>query len=83
MSHTPHELAADFPEYAEQLHRLKTTDAHFQKLADAYHNINRDVHRAETNVEPTSDAHMVDLRKQRAALKDEIYGMLKARAAAG
>lgn len=81
MSHTPHELAADFPEYAEQLHFLKTTDAHFRKLADNYHNINRDVHRAETNVAPTSDAHMVTLRKQRAALKDEIYGLLKASAA--
>lgn len=81
MSHTPHELAADFPEYAEQLHQLKTTDAHFRKLADAYHDINRDVHRAETNVEPTSDDNMVDMRKKRAALKDELYGMLKASAA--
>jgi uncharacterized protein YdcH (DUF465 family) len=83
MSHTPHELAADFPEYAEQLHRLKTTDAHFRNLADLYHTVNRDVHRAETNVEPTSDHHLVDLRKQRAALKDEIFGLLKASPAAG
>ncbi|MGJ8561413.1 MAG: YdcH family protein [Litorimonas sp.] len=78
MSHTPHELAADFPEYAKQLHQLKTTDAHFRKLADKYHDINRDVHRAETNIEPTSDDNMVDMRKQRAVLKDEIYGLLKA-----
>ena len=83
MSHTPHELAADFPQYAEQLHRLKTTDAHFRNLAEIYHNLNRDVHRAETNVEPASDHHMVVLRKQRAALKDEIFGLLKASAAAG
>lgn len=83
MSNTPHELAADFPEYAKQLHQLKTTDAHFRKLADKYHDINRDVHRAETNIEPTSDDNMVDMRKQRAALKDEIYGLLKASAAAG
>ena len=81
MSHTPHELAADFPKYAEQLHRLKTTDAHFRNLSEIYHNLNRDVHRAETNVEPTSDHHMVALRKQRAALKDEIFELLKASAA--
>jgi len=83
MSHTPHELAADFPKYGEQLHRLKTTDAHFRTLAETYHTLNRDVHRAETNVEPASDHHMVVLRKQRAALKDEIFGLLKASAAAG
>lgn len=82
MSHTPHELAEDFPEYAEQLHQLKTTDAHFRKLADKYHVVNRDVHRAETNVEPSSDSHQTDMRKHRAALKDEIYSYLKVNAVA-
>ncbi|MEL7259901.1 MAG: DUF465 domain-containing protein [Pseudomonadota bacterium] len=76
MSHTPHELASDFPEHAERISTLRQTDAHFAKLVDAYHAINRDVHRAETDVEPVSDAHMADLRKRRMALKDEIYGIL-------
>ena len=80
MSHTPHELAADFPEYSEQLHLLKTTNAHFRKLTEKYHVINRDVHRAETDVEPTSDHHLTEMRKQRVTLKDEIYGFLKANA---
>lgn len=77
MSHTPHELAADFPEFADQLHVLKLTDAHFQTLADRYHQINRSVHRAETNIEPTTDERLINMRKQRMALKDEIYGILK------
>lgn len=81
MSHTPHELAADFPEYAEQLRQLKMTDTYFRKLADGYHDINRDIHRAETNIEPTSDDHMADMRKQRMVLKDEIHGLLRANAA--
>jgi len=34
--------------------------------------VNRAVHRAETNIEPTSDEHMNMLRKQRMALKDQI-----------
>ncbi|MEL7124616.1 MAG: YdcH family protein [Pseudomonadota bacterium] len=76
MSHTPHELASDFPEHAERISTLRQTDAHFARLVDAYHAINRDVHRAETDVEPVSDAHMADLRKRRMALKDEIYGIL-------
>lgn len=37
MSHTPHEIADEFPEDAEVVHRLKLKDAHFPKLADNYH----------------------------------------------
>ncbi|MBZ0130623.1 MAG: YdcH family protein [Rhodobacteraceae bacterium] len=76
MSHTPHELAEEFPEYVETMHRLKTEDAHFARLFEEYHDINRAVHRAETNVEPTDDAHENELRKQRMALKDQLYAML-------
>lgn len=76
MAHTPHELAEEFPEFVEKMHDLKSANAHFAKLADEYHEINRAVHRAETNVEPTDDFNMDAMRKQRVALKDEIYGML-------
>ena len=76
MSHTPHELVADFPEKADKIHTLKTTDAHFAKLAEEYHELNRAVHRAETNVEPMDQLAETDLRKKRAALKDQIWGYL-------
>ncbi len=76
MSHTPHELAEEFPEHVEKMSELKQSDAHFAKLFDAYHDINRAVHRAETNVEPTDDFNMESMRKERLKLKDEIYGML-------
>ncbi len=76
MSHTPHELAEEFPEFVERMHELKSSNAHFARISDEYHEINRAVHRAETNVEPTDDFNMETMRKQRMALKDEIYGML-------
>jgi len=76
MSHTPHELAEEFPEKVEQMSQLKQTDAHFARLADEYHEINRTVHRAETNVEPMEELAEVELRKKRAALKDEIWAIL-------
>ena len=76
MSHTPHELAEDFPEKADQIHALKQSDAHFARLAEEYHDINRQVHRAETNVEPMDAMAEVDLRKQRAVLKDQLWQML-------
>jgi uncharacterized protein YdcH (DUF465 family) len=78
MSHTPHELSAEFPDLADKIHALKTSDAHFAKLADEYHELNRQIHRIETDVEPASDEHQTELRKQRMALKDELYAMLKA-----
>ncbi|MEO9575385.1 MAG: DUF465 domain-containing protein [Tateyamaria sp.] len=76
MSHTPHELAEDFPEHTALMHDLREKDAHFAKLSDAYHTANRAVHRAETDVEPTSDDHLVQMRKERMHLKDEIYRYL-------
>ncbi len=76
MSNTPHELAAEFPEFVAKMQELCRTDAHFEKLHDAYHVANRAVHAAETNVKPTSDAHLSDLRKERMLLKDQIYAYL-------
>ena len=76
MTHTPHELAEDFPEHAEKIHDLKMNDAHFSRLADEYHKINREVHRLETGVEAGGDAREEDLRKQRMRLKDEIAAIL-------
>ncbi len=76
MSHTPHELAEEFPDKVELMHRLKQDDNHFARLSEEYHEVNRRVHRAETNVEPIEELAEVELRKKRAALKDEIWTIL-------
>lgn len=78
MSHTPHELHEEFPDKIELMQELKQSDAHFARLADEYHEVNRAVHRAETNVEPIEELAEVELRKQRALLKDQIWGLLSA-----
>ena len=76
MSHTPHELAEEFPDKVTLMHDLRAQDAHFARLADAYHEVNRAVHRAETNVEATDDAHETELRRERMQLKDQIAAIL-------
>ncbi|WP_296766733.1 DUF465 domain-containing protein [Sediminimonas sp.] len=76
MTHTPHELQEEFPERAAQIAELKQSDAHFAKLAEEYHDVNRAIHRAETNVEPVEELAEVEMRKTRAALKDELYRLL-------
>ncbi|MCG6901204.1 MAG: YdcH family protein [Rhodobacter sp.] len=78
MTHTPHELAEEFPDRIEQMHALKQADAHFARLFDDYHAINRTIHRAETNVEPVEELAEVEMRKQRVVLKDEIWRILSA-----
>lgn len=81
MSHTPHELAEEFPEHVDAIHSLGQDDAHFARLSDEYHTLNRSIHRAETDVEPTEDLHLVEMRKQRMALKDELYRILSTNSA--
>lgn len=76
MSHTPHELAEEFPEKVDAMQELKRVNGHFRKLADDYHEVNRAVHRAETNVEPITPEAETDLRRQRMHLKDQIAAML-------
>lgn len=81
MSHTPHELVAEFPEHADAIHRLKVENAHFAKLFDDYHALNRAIHRAETNVEPTDELNEQTMRKERMALKDQLWVLIRQEAA--
>jgi len=76
MTHTPHELIEEFPDKADRIHELKVSDRHFRKLFDEYHEVNRSVHRAETNVEPIEQLAEAELRKKRLYLKDELARML-------
>ena len=78
MTHTPHELAAEFPQAADRLQTLRASDPHFARLADAYHEVNRAIHRAETRVDAVSDEVEAELRRQRMQLKDQIAAALRA-----
>jgi uncharacterized protein len=69
MSHVPHDLAEEFPDATDILHRLKTSDTHFAGLAERYH-------RHDTGVEPASDEHVEGLKRQRLTLLDEISGAI-------
>lgn len=77
MSHTPHELADDFPAEKDRIGTLKRTSPHFAKLADRYHEINRTLHRLEARIEPVSDSTELALRRERMMLKDQLYAMMQ------
>jgi hypothetical protein len=76
MSHVAHELNEEFPDKADKIHELRQTNAHFAKLANRYHEVNRAIHRMETNVEPTDDVTLENAKKERLLLIDDIRAML-------
>jgi len=77
MSHTPHELADDFPQDKDRIREMRRTSPHFAKLADRYHEINRTIHRMEERIEPVADTTEFALRRERMMLKDQLYAMLQ------
>lgn len=77
MSHVPHELAEEFPDKIELIRTLRQSDAHMARLYDEYHELNRKIHRVETDIEPRSDEETTRLRKLRLAMKDEIAEILR------
>lgn len=77
MSHTPHELSDDFPDQQDAIHALRARDSHFATLTNRYHEINRLVHRAETDIEPMDDLALGKLRKERMVMKDQIAAALR------
>lgn len=72
-----HSLVKDFPEMRERIHQLKTADNHFAKLFAEYDYFEHEIHRIESGAEAAKDERLEDLKKQRLALKDELFGMLK------
>jgi len=80
MAAVHHDLATELPEYKEQIRTLKTSNTHFAKLFDQYHAANSEVIRLEAEGVPVTDEAFEKLKKQRLALKDELYAILKAAA---
>mgnify|MGYP006207357659 CR=1 FL=1 len=74
---TKHQLAIEFPEYAEKIHTLKIENAHFRKLFDSYDVLDHEIYNIESDSDPKSDDVLNKLRKDRVRLKDEIYTFLK------
>lgn len=77
MSHTPHDLHAEFPDAADALHALKIGNEHFAKLAAQYHDVNREIHRIDSGIEPASDDRTEALKKERLSILDQVAVMVK------
>ena len=80
MSHVAHEIYEEFPEEAKKIEALKQVDPHFSKLVDDYHEVNRQVYRADARLDVMAEDAEHELRHQRLQLKDEIFRLLHAAA---
>jgi uncharacterized protein len=76
MSHTPHDLHSEFPDATDALHSLKEGNPHFGKLAEQYHDLNREIHRIDSGIEPASDDRTEQLKKERLAILDQVAMMI-------
>ena len=72
-----HSLANELPEYKEAIHQLKISNAHFSRIFDNYHVIDKEIHRIEQGIENSSDEYLESLKKKRLAAKDELFKILQ------
>jgi hypothetical protein len=72
-----HDLVHELPEHRDTIHQLKTSNNHFARLFDEYHEVDHEVRRIETGVEITSDEYLEQRKKVRLSLKDELYRMIQ------
>jgi uncharacterized protein YdcH (DUF465 family) len=75
-----HSLVKEFPEHKGVIHDLKLNDGHFARLFDEYHEVEKEVHRLESENTPVADEYIEGLKKKRLALKDELYALVQAAA---
>jgi uncharacterized protein len=74
--HIPHELREEFAAQASLIERLMKTSHDFGRLAARYEEVNRNIHRIESEAEPADDRVIEEFKRQRLRLKDEIASIL-------
>lgn len=72
-----HDLLHELPEHRERIHELKTTDSHFARLFEEYHELDHEIHRIEQGVENTSDEYLEGLKYKRLNHKDQLLGIIR------
>lgn len=73
-----HDLIHELPEYKDKIHALKTSDSHFARLFEEYHELDHEIHRIEEGIETPSDDYIEERKKLRLNLKDQLLEMLQA-----
>lgn len=71
-----------FPEYRDLISSLKTTDRHFLNLFEQHNELDQKIQNKESRIEPATHEEIEILKKEKLALKDQLYSLLKKASAA-
>ncbi len=71
-----------FPEYRDLITQLKTTDRHFMNLFDKHNDLDQKIKNMEAHIEHATSVEIETLKKEKLALKDEMYQLLRKASAA-
>lgn len=66
-----------FPEYRDLITQLKATDRHFLNLFEKHNELDQRIKNMESGIEPATNLDIEALKKEKLALKDELYQILR------
>lgn len=66
-----------FPEYRDLISRLKNEDSHFARLFEEHNALDHKIIRLEQNPATSNSSEVDVLKKQKLAIKDQLYVILK------
>lgn len=78
-----HDICHEFPEFRRMLDQLRATDQQFDGLVAKHDFIDDEIRILEERQQPISDEEIEKMKFERAALKDQIYEVLRAQADKG
>ena len=70
-----------FPEFRDLISKLKTEDAHFARLFDKPNELDQKIKNFESGIEIATGSEIEVLKKEKLAIKDELYTILKKKSA--
>ena len=70
-----------FPEFRDLISKLKTEDAHFARLFDKHNELDQKIKNFESGIEIATGSEIEVLKKEKLAIKDELYPILKKKSA--
>ena len=66
-----------FPEYRDKITELKSSNHHFMRLFDQHNALDQKVKNMEASITPATHEEIEKLKKEKLALKDQLYAILK------
>lgn len=66
-----------FPEYRDLISKLKGHDVHFTRLFDKHNELDQLIKNKEAHIEPGTQLEIEQLKKEKLALKDQLYTILR------